>query len=108
MRKATVNHMPKKTTKQKIKPTQPSTQARETKILNVICNTSLLLMSAVTEAFSEMFTKLSKEMITAITTSLGTSEDATKDIHKETDSLQKELSQQIRDILFTTLAQITR
>ena len=107
MRKATVNHMPKKTTKQKIKPAQPSTQARETKILNVICNTSLLLMSAVTEAFSEMFTKLSKEMITAITTSLGTSEDATKDIHKETDSLQKELPQQIRDILFTTLAQIT-
>jgi len=64
-------------------------------------------MSTVTEAFSEMFTKLSKEMITAITTSLGTSEDVTKDIHKETDSLQKEHPQQIRDILFTTLARIT-
>jgi len=75
--------MPKKTTKQKIKPAEQNKQARETKILNVICNTSLLHMSAVTEAFSEMFTKLSKEMITAITTSLGNSEDATKDIHKK-------------------------
>jgi hypothetical protein len=84
--------MPKKTIKQKIKPAEQSTQARETKMLNVICNTSLLFMSAVTEAFSEMFTNLSKEMITAITTSLGNSEDATKDIHKETDSLQKENS----------------
>ena len=91
--------MPKKTTKQKVKPAEQNTQARETKILNVICNTSLLLMSAVTEAFSEMFTKLSKEMITAITTSLDNSEDATKDVHKKTDSLQKELPQQIREQL---------
>ncbi|MCX6664156.1 MAG: hypothetical protein NTZ75_07905 [Euryarchaeota archaeon] len=99
--------MPKKTTKQKIKPTEQNTPARETKILNVICNTSLLLMSAVTEAFSERFTKLSKEMITAITTSLGNSEDATKDIHKKTDSLQKELPQQIREQLLAMKTDIT-
>lgn len=99
--------MPKKTTKQKIKPAEQNTQARETKILNVICNTSLLLMSAVTEAFSEMFTKLSKEMITAITTSLDNSEDATKDIHKKTDNLQKELPQQIREQLLAMKTDIT-
>jgi len=99
--------MPKKTTKQKIKPTEQNTHERETKILNVICNTSLLLMSAVTEAFSEMFTKLSKEMITAITTSLGNSEDATKDIHKKTDNLQKELPQQIREQLLAMKTDIT-
>jgi len=99
--------MPKKTTKQKIKPTEQNTQARETKILNVICNASLLLMSTVTEAFSEMFTKLSKEMITAITTSLGNSEDATKDTHKKTARLQKELPKQIREQLLAMKKDIT-
>jgi len=99
MRKVRVNHMPKKTTKQKIKPTQQNIQTREKKILNVICNTSLLLMSSFTEAFSEMFTKLSKEMITAMSTSFGNLKDATKDIHKETYSLQKELHQQMREQL---------
>jgi len=99
--------MPKKTTKQKIKSAEQNTPAREAKILNVICNTSLLLMSAVTEAFSEMFTKLSKEMITAITTSLGNSEDATQDINKKTDSLQKELPQQMREQLLAMKTDIT-
>ncbi len=99
--------MPKKSTKQKIKPAEQNTQARETKILNIICNTSILLMSAITEAFSEMFTTLSKEMITTITTSLGSSEDATKDIHKKTDSLQKELPQQVRAQLLAMKTDIT-
>jgi hypothetical protein len=102
-----MNHMPKKTTKQKIKPAEQNTPAWETKIMNVICNTSILLMSAVTEAFSEMFTTLSKEMITAITTSLGNSEDATKDIHKKTTRLQKEFPQQIREQLLTMKTDIT-
>jgi hypothetical protein len=99
--------MPKKTTTQKIKPAKQNTQTRETKILNVICNTSVLLMSAITEAFSEMFTKLSKEMITAITTSLDTTEDVTKDIHKKTDNLKKELPQQIREQLLAMKTDIT-
>jgi len=50
----------KKDYKAKIKPAEQSTQARETKILNVICNISLVLMSVVTEAFSEMFTQTVK------------------------------------------------
>jgi hypothetical protein len=53
---------------------------RETKILNLLCNISLLLMMLITEAFSEIFTNISKEMITAITTSLGSAEDSTKNI----------------------------
>jgi hypothetical protein len=99
--------MPKKTTSQKIKPVEQNTQARETKILNVICNTSLLLMSAVTEAFSEVFTTLSKEMITAITTSLDDSEDTTKEINKKTDNLQKELPRQIREQMLAMKTDIT-
>jgi hypothetical protein len=102
-----VNLMPKKITTQKIKPAEPNTQAREIKILNVICNISLLLMSAVTEAFSEMFTNLSKEMITALTPCLDNSEDATKDINQKTDSLQKELPQQIREQLLAMKKDVT-
>ena len=64
-------------------------------------------MSAVTEAFSEMFTNLSKEMITTLTTSLDNSEDAAKDIHKKTDSLQKELPQQIREQLLAMKTDVT-
>jgi hypothetical protein len=99
--------MSKMTTKQKIKLAQQNTPTRETKILNVICNTSLLLMSLVTEAFSEMFTKLSKETITTLITSLDGSEDTTKDIHKETNSLHKELPQQMREQLLVIKTDIT-
>ena len=99
--------MPKKITKQKIKPAEQNTQVRETKILNVICNFSLLLMSAVTEAFSEKFTTLSKEMITALTTRFDNLEDAAKDIHKKTDRLQKEIPQQIREQLLAMKTDIT-
>jgi hypothetical protein len=99
--------MPKKTNSQKIKPAEPNTQTRETKILNVICNTSLLLMSAVTEAFSEVFTTLSKEMITAISTSIDDSEDTTTEIHKKTDDIQKELPRQIREQMLAMKTDIT-
>jgi hypothetical protein len=99
--------MPKKTIFQKIKTAEQNTQTRETKILNVISNTSLLLMSAVTEAFSEVFTTLSKEMITAISTSFDTSEDTTKEIHKKTDNLQKELPRQIREQMLAMKTDIT-
>jgi hypothetical protein len=83
-----VNHLTKKITKPHSKPPEHNNHDRETKILNLICNTSLLLMALVTEAFSEMFTNLSKEMITALTTSLGA-----------TDSLQEKLPQHLREEL---------
>jgi hypothetical protein len=70
---------------------------RETKILNLLCNISLLLMMLITEAFSEIFTNISKEMITAITTSLGSAEDSTKNI----EDLQKKLPTHLRDELMT-------
>ena len=99
--------MQKKTNSKNSTPPEQNTQARETKILNVICNTSILLMSVVTEAFTEVFTKLSKEMITAITTGLGTPEDTIKEIHGETDNLQKELPKQIREQLLAMKTDIT-
>ena len=84
-----------------------SNQGRESKILNLICNTSILLMSIMTEAFTDVFSKLSKEMITAITTGIGTPTSAIKEIHGETEKLQNELPKQMREQLLTIKTDIT-
>jgi len=70
---------------------------RETKIINVLCNTTLLLMAMLTEAISAVFTTLSKEMITALSTSFGGGDDATKKI----DDLDKQIPEQFRKELMT-------
>ena len=82
-------------------------QGRETKILNVICNTSILLMSIMTEAFTDIFTKLSKEMATAITTGLSIPADNMKKIHRETDDIQDELPKRMREQLLAMKVDIT-
>ncbi len=82
-------------------------QGRETKILNVICNTWILLMSIMIEAFTGVFTKLSKEMITAITTGLGTSTDTIKDVDRKTDNIQNELPKQMSEQLLAMKGDIT-
>jgi len=84
--------------KNKILP-ELNTQGRETKILNVMCNISILLMSLTTEAFSDIFTKRSKEMVNAITTGLSTSASNVNENHGTTDNIQDELSKQIREQL---------
>jgi hypothetical protein len=91
--------MEKKTNSKHSIPVELNNQGRETKILNVICNTSLLLMSIMTEAFTDVFTKLSKEMITAITTEMGTPLSTIKEIHGETEKIQHEFPKQMREQL---------
>jgi hypothetical protein len=75
---------------------------RETKILNVLCNTSILVMTMMTDAFSEIFTTLSKEMMTTVATSLGAPEESTKKInalHQQIpDDLRKELMTMKNDL----------
>jgi len=91
----------------KKKETQPNTATekkdndRETKTINVLCNTSILLMAMITEAVSEIFNNLSKEMITALTTSLGGTENNAKDdLQKSTpDYLRKELMTMKLDLI---------
>jgi hypothetical protein len=70
---------------------------RETKIINVLCNTSLVLMAMLTEAISTVFTTLSKEMITALSTSFGGGDDAMKN----RDDLDKQIPEQLRKELMT-------
>jgi hypothetical protein len=84
-----------------------SNPGRETKILNLICNTSILLMSIMTEAFTDVFSKLSKEMITAITTGIGAPTSTIKEIHGETEKIQNELPKQMREQLLTMKTDIT-
>ena len=91
--------MEKKTNSKHSIPVELNNQGRETKLLNVICNTSLLLMSIMTEAFTDVFTKLSKEMITAITTEMGTPLSTIKEIHGETEKIQHEFPKQMREQL---------
>jgi len=92
-----VTHMTKNKTTQPNKPAEKKDENRETKILNVLCNTSILLMTIMTEAFSEMFTTISKEMMTAVATGLGAPEDATKKI----DALHQQLPDHLRKELIT-------
>lgn len=83
-------------------------QARITKIMNVLCNTTILLMSLMTEALTDVFTKMSKEMITALSTGLEIPADAQKEMHHEADSIQNELPRQMREQLLAMKVDITK
>ena len=91
-----VNSLLKKTEPQNDQ-TRQKTEDRETKILNILCNVSILLMIILTDAFSKMFTNLSKEMIVALTTNQGNPENDTKNI----EDLQKKLPHHLREELIT-------
>jgi hypothetical protein len=96
--------MQKKKSTQPNKPAEKKDEDRETKILNVLCNTSILLITLMTEAFSEMFTNISKEMMTSVATGLGAPEEATKNI----DALHQQLPDHLRKELITMKKDLTR
>jgi len=89
--------MTKKISTQSNKPTEKKDDERETKILNLLCNTSLIFMTLITEAFSQVFTTFTKEMITTLTTSLGAPPDATRNL----DDLEKNIPDTLRKELMT-------
>jgi hypothetical protein len=99
--------MKKKINNKNNTPPEVNNQGRETKIMNVICNTTILLMSIMTEAFSSIFTKLSKDMITAITTGLDAPVDTINEIHGETTNIQYALPKQIREQLLAMKVDVT-
>lgn len=83
-------------------PAEKKEDDRETKILNLLCNTSLVLMTMITEAFSQVFTNLTKEMVSAFTTNLGAPQDTSggiEDLQKNLpDALRKELMTMKKDL----------
>ena len=89
--------MTKKTSAQPDRLAEKKEVDRDTKILNVLCNTSILVMTMMTDAFSEIFSTLSKEMMTAVASGLGTPEEATKKI----DILHQQLPDHLRQELIT-------
>lgn len=90
--------MPKKETKRTTRHVPETTQDKETKILNIMCNTSILLMSLMTDAFSGAFAEMAAGIAQAVTTGLGTSEknsaDA-KDIERVKTELPKQIVEQV-------------
>jgi hypothetical protein len=70
---------------------------RETKILNLLCNTSLVLMTMLTEAVSQAFTSLTKEMVNALSTSVDASQDASTNL----DALEKNIPEKFRAEMMT-------
>lgn len=81
---------------------------RETKILNIFCNTSILLMSALTEAFSDFFTDMSKEMVHVLNTSIGVSENKTVDMNMEMSTLKKEFPKQMMEQMVSLKADMVK
>ena len=100
-----VNLLPKKT---HIKPVNTNTKNRETKIMNVMCNTSIILMSTFMEAFSDVFTKMATEMTHALTASLGAPEETTKEMNGKMDNLITELPKQLIEQIVTMKADINK
>jgi transcriptional regulator of met regulon len=84
------------------KTTQTHPLDRETQLFNLLTNTSLLLMSMVTEAFSEMFTTLAQEFLHAFSTQLLTNDNEIKNLDELTQnvpqSLKKELISMKQDL----------
>jgi hypothetical protein len=70
---------------------------RETKILNLLCNTSLVLMTMLTEAVSQVFTSITKEMVTALSTGMGSSQDVSANLN----DLEKNIPEKLRAELMT-------
>lgn len=66
--------MPKKDTKQGRKQQEQPTADRESKILNIMLNTSILLMALMTDAFSDAFAGMASGMAQAIAAGVGGSE----------------------------------
>ncbi len=91
------DHVTKKNTTQPNTPAEKKDDDRETKILNLLCNTSLILMTMITEAVSQVFTNLTKEMVTALSASF----DAPQDTSGTLDELEKNLPDTLRKELMT-------
>jgi hypothetical protein len=103
-----VNFMPKKTKEHLIDAIQNNTIDRETKILNVMCNISILLMSLVTEAFSDLFTGIAEGMVQAISANLNPSEENIKERTGEIQDLETKIPRQFREQMITMKTDIQK
>jgi len=92
-----VTSMQKKNANQPNSPARKTDDDRETKILNLLCNTSLVLMTMLTEAVTQVFSTLTKEMVNALSTSFGGPQDASTNV----DDLEKHLPEKLRTELMT-------
>jgi 16S rRNA G966 N2-methylase RsmD len=90
------SQMAKKETTKASRPTQGTLDDREEKIINIMCNTSILLMSLMTEAFSDLFAGMAEGMVQAVSSSLGVSEESTKQGSEKMRNLTAKIPQEVR------------
>jgi hypothetical protein len=88
--------MTKKETTNATKQTRAPLNDREEKILNVMCNTSVLLMSLMTEAFSDLFAGMAEGMVQAVSSSLGVPEENTRQGSEKMRNLSTKIPQEVR------------
>ena len=100
--------MQKKMARNKNPSSEQDNPDRETQILNIISNTTILLVSMMTEAMTSVFTKLSKEMMTAMSRGFGAPEDSTKDIQRTTDDLERKIPEELHKQLHEMKTDITK
>lgn len=81
---------------------------RDTQILNIINNTTILLVSMMTEAMTNVFTTLSKEMMTAMSKGFGAPEESAKDIQRTTDDLERKIPEELHKQLHEMKTDITK
>jgi len=84
--------------KTRLKPTGSRDEAsrdREMKILNIMSNISILLMSVMTEAFSAVFSEMTEGLVQSLTTSLGVSEKEAKKGSDKFQELKTKIPQQV-------------
>jgi predicted RecB family endonuclease len=81
---------------------------RETKILNILSNTSILLMALMTEAFSGLFTEMAEGMVRAVTASLGAAEENTTENIEKLQDLKKQIPKQIIEQMVTMKTDISK
>jgi hypothetical protein len=80
---------------------QPDDLDRETKIMNLIMNTTILLMSTFVEAFSDAFTQMAKKMTTSVTDAIGASEEKSNEISEKFDQMKTEVPTQMIEMILS-------
>ncbi len=90
----------------KNQPMPPSSLDREAKIINIMSNTSILLMVLMTEAFSDLFANMAEGMVNAFASGLDSSGKAKEDSIEKINDLKKQIPKQVIEQMVNMKAEI--
>lgn len=81
---------------------------REEKILNIMSNTSILLMALMTEAFSGLFANMAEGMVNAFTSGFDASGETTKEGIVKIQDLKQQIPKQVVEQMVSMKADINK